>query len=241
MGTLRWLVHVPSQIQESIVSPRRPCPQRNTLLKVASTLLMSALLIGACGDDQPNQRVVPADESVAGKSLTDLVADWTTNLHEVPLEESFLADLANCDMGRSTDDVYYAPTWATPGESSVSCTMRADQALLLVPAALLFVEDEEGLGEDGLDEEWNLTSSSVVLDGETIAMDGRQVDTPILTVSLPEGNIWELPTGDTTAITRAQAVAVEGLTVGTHEVVLTSDFGNGEFAGTLRLFLVVEE
>jgi hypothetical protein len=222
------------------VSPYRSNQRHVASIAVAASLLAGGPLLAACGGDDDAQRVVPADESVAGKTLTDLVADWTRNVHETPLDESFLMDPSKCDMGGSTDEVYLAPTW-TDGETAATCTVREGQAVLLVPVAILLVDDqEEGFEPGELESGWNLTSALLTLDGEAIELAQRQVDTPVITVDLPEGNIWEAPVGEFEAATRAQAVVIENLSVGTHEVVLAGEFGDGEFGGTMTLTLVVE-
>lgn len=221
------------------MSRRHPKPHRTIRHAVTLAVTASALALGACGDDTAAQRIVPPDELVADMSLADLVTEWTRNIHETPLEDSFLMDPAKCDMGRSTDAVFYAPTW-TGGETSATCTVRTGQAVLLVPVAMLVIEDEAGLDLDW-ETDWNLTSASLTVDGEAVELATRQVDTEVFPVNLPEGNIWELPAGEQDAATRAQAVVVENLSVGTHEVVLAGEFGDNEFAGTMTLTLVVEE
>lgn len=60
------------------------------------------------------------------------------------------------------------------------------------------------------------------------------------TASLPDGNIFELPAGDTPQTSRGQVVLVDGLEAGDHEVVVAADFGDGEFAGSLAIALTVE-
>lgn len=213
-------------------------------LRMVAAAVVATLVMGACGGDADDAalRIVPADESVDGQSLTDLVAAYAIANTSATVDESALVDPSRCDMGKSTDAVYLAPTFGAPGEASTTCTVRRGQAVFLTPAGTWCIDDGTG-GVDTacLDEAWNLTSSSVTLDGESIDLTGRQVDTEVLTSDLPEGNLWDLPAGPTKVMARGQAVVVENLSVGTHEVVLAADFGNGEFAGSLKLTLVVEE
>lgn len=224
------------------MSASRFADRRTRRSFLATMTAVTALLCSACGDDDAGMRVVPADESVGGQTLTDLVATYARGHSTATLSESSLVDLSRCDMGMSTDAVYFAPTFASAGESSTTCRMRSGQAVFLAPAGLWCIEDEAGPADTAcLDEGWNLTSASVVVDGEPIDLAGRQVDTVVEAIELPEDNIWEAPAGPTKLIARSQAVVVEGLDVGTHEVVLAADFGNGEFAGSLELTLIVEE
>jgi hypothetical protein len=207
-----------------------------------SAALTATMLFAACGSDEAGPRIVPADESVDGQSLTELVAAYARAHSTATLSESALVDLTRCDMGASTDAVYFAPTFASEGESAVTCRMRSGQAVLLAPAGLWCISTEEGPADTAcLDEGWNLTTASLIVDGETIDLSGRQVDTAVETIELPEDNIWEEAAGPTELIARSQAVVVENLAVGSHDVVLAADFGNGEFAGSLKLTLIVEE
>jgi hypothetical protein len=226
-----------------IMGPSRFADRRSLRSLTAAATVVAALLLAGCGDDEDaGPRVVPADESVGGQTLTDLVAAYAVAHSTATLAESSLVDLTRCDMGASTDTVYFAPTFAAAGESAVTCTMRSGQAVFLAPAGLWCIETDEGPADTAcLDEGWNLTSASVIVDGETIDLAGRQVDTAVQAIELPEDNIWEEPAGPSEVIARSQAAVVENLAVGTHEVVLAADFGNGEFAGSLKLTLIVEE
>jgi hypothetical protein len=209
----------------------------------AALLVTVAVGLAACGDDEPDgMRVLAADESVGDSSPTDLVAAYARNISVTPTSASMLVDPSLCDMGLSTDDVYFAPTFGSPGESSASCTMKADQALFLSPAAVLCIESGADLADTAcLDEQWNLTSSSVTIDGESVDLTDRRVDTTAQAITLPDDNIYGEPAMDTKLITRGQSVVVENLPVGAHEVVLAADFGNGEFAGSITIALTVEE
>lgn len=91
-------------------------------------------------------------------------------------------------MGLSTDDEYFAPTFGAAGESSAACTMQADQALFLSPAGVWCIESDGDLADTAcLDAQWNLTTSSVTIDGEPVTdLDSRRVDTAVRTITLPE-------------------------------------------------------
>ncbi len=207
-------------------------------------LLGAAALLGACGsdDDSSGPVLLPPDATVGDTTMTDLFVDYASAVVEVPLETNMLADPAQCDMGRSTEEVYFAPTFGAPGATSTSCTMSSDQSLLLVPAAVFCMESpEEAADVACLDNGWDLTSASVTIDGEqTTDLSAYEIDTPVQTAALPDGNIFELPAGDTPQISRGQAVLVDGLEAGDHEVVVAADFGDGEFAGSLTIALTVE-
>jgi hypothetical protein len=153
----------------------------------------------------------------------------------------------NCDMGISTEDVYFAPTPAEPGDLSTTCTMSADQTLLVVPASAFCIDAPEAGGTADtacLDDLWDLTGSSVTIDGvEVEDLDAYEVDSEVMDVTLPEGNIFEdhgVPAGPSRTIARGQVVLVQGLAPGGHTVVLGFDFGDGEFAGSLTIDLTVE-
>jgi hypothetical protein len=206
---------------------------------VATSLLVS------CGsdDDSSGPTVLDLDGEVDGMDAAELLAMFNEALAEVPLDESMLIDPAKCDMGRSTEAVYFAPIWGAPGDSSTSCTMNADQALMLSPAGLLCIEGDGDKADMAcLDENWDLTASSATIDGVDVTdLDGRLVDTEVFTADLPEGNVFEADPGPVDAIARGQVVLVEDLPVGSHTVVVAADFGDGAYAGALTINLTVEE
>ncbi len=217
---------------------------RGTTRWAVAAGLGAMALLGACGSDDDNAgpELLPPDATVGDSTITDLFVEYAKALVEVPLDANMLADPAQCDMGRSTDDVYFAPTFGAPGETSTSCSMSSDQSLLLVPAAVFCMESpDEAADVACLDNGWDLTSASVSIDGvETTDLAAYEIDTPVETASLPDGNIFELPAGDTPQISRGQVVLVDGLEAGDHEVVVAADFGDGEFAGSLTIALTVE-
>jgi hypothetical protein len=206
-----------------------------------SLLTVFALIaFTACGGE--GYEVLPPDASVAGVSTVDLMQTYGKSVIETPLDQSWLGDPNHCDNGASTDAIYFAPTFPAPGESSASCTMRSEQVLYLNPVAVFCVEGVDDAADTTcLDEFWNLTSSSVTIDGvEVHGLEERQHDTPAFDVTLPEGNIFDEPAGATRGIWRGQVVLIDGLDPGEHEVVLAGDFGDGEFAGSLTIDMTVE-
>lgn len=202
-------------------------------------------LVG-CGSDADSTsglKVVEPGSDVDGTSQVELVELSTGGLLSVPAESNVLVDPANCDMGLSTDDFYFSPTWGAPGTSTTSCSMSAGQALILLPAALQCADtqDDGGASEECIEENWNLTSASVSVDGDVYDdWEERVVDTEVFPVSLPEGNVFDIPAEDTEMRSRAVIFVVEGLPEGEHDIVLAGDFGDGEFAGQLDLTLTVE-
>jgi hypothetical protein len=114
---------------------------------------------------------------------------------------------------------------------------------MLVPATVLCIEGDGDAADTAcLDEQWNLTSSSVTInDVDVPDLEARQVDTEVFSADLPEGNIFEVDPGPVDAIARGQVVLVEDLPVGSHTVVVAADFGDGDFAGSLTIDLTVEE
>jgi hypothetical protein len=206
--------------------------------------LSAALLFVGCGDDSAESgvRVLDLDDEVAGADATALLAVYSRGVAEVPLEDSMLAEPSKCDMGLSTDDVYFAPTFGAPGDTVATCTMQAGQALFVNPVAALCIE---GGGDKAdvacLDAQWNLTSSSVTIDGTPVDdLATRTIDTSAQPITLPEDNVFGEPAQATNLIARGQVVVVQGLETGKHTVVLAGDFGNGEFAGRLTIDLTVE-
>ena len=82
-------------------------------------------LLCACGsdDDSSGPELLPPDATVGDSTITDLFAEYAAGVVEVPLDTNMLADPALCDMGRSTDEVYFAPTFGAPGETTTACSM----------------------------------------------------------------------------------------------------------------------
>lgn len=220
--------------------------------------LVLVLAVGACGGDDASAPsttgassggldVLAPDATVGGMSTADLLGTYAVGVAETPAEDSFMADPATCDMGLSTGEVYFAPTTGEPGRLSTTCTMSADQTLLVVPASAFCIDAPEAGGTADtacLDSLWDLTSSSLTIDGvEVEGLDAYEVDSEVIDVTLPEGNLFEnhgVPAGASRTIARGQVVLVQGLTPGDHTVVLGFDFGDGELAGSLTIDLTVE-
>ena len=208
------------------------------------TLLGAVLIVGACGGDDEGSgySVLAPDAEVDGKDATELLVDYGKILFEVPAAESSLVDPALCDQGMSTDEVYFAQSFGAPGESTSSCTMKKEQVLFLSPIGLSCVEAAgENTDMACIEEGWDLTSSSVTING--VAVEGltdRQYDTPVIEITLPADNLFEVDPQTTKMIQRGQVVLVEDLPVGEHTVVLGGNFGDGEFAGQITITLTVE-
>ena len=220
-------------------------------------LFVLVLAVGACGDDDATApsttgsssgglKVLGPDADVNGMSTADLLGMYAVGIAETPADDSSLVDPAKCDMGLSTENVYFAPT---PGEGDLSttCTMSADQTLLVVPANAFCIDAPEAGGTADtacLDRQWDLTGSSVTIDGvEVEGLDAYEVDSEVIDVTLPEGNLFEdhgVPAGASRTIARGQVILVQGLAPGGHTVVLGFDWGNGESAGSLTIDLTVE-
>ena len=216
------------------------------------------LAAGACGDDDATApsttgassggiEVLGPDAVVNGMSPADLLGTYAVGIAETPADDSSMVDPAKCDMGLSSEDVYFAPTPGEPGDSSTTCTMSADQTLLVVPASAFCIDAPEAGGTADaacLDDLWDLTSSSLTIDGvEVEGLGAYEVDSEVIDVTLPEGNVFEdveVPNGASRTIARGQVVLVQGLSPGNHTVVLGFDFGDGEFAGSLTIDLPVE-
>ena len=73
--------------------------------------------------------------------------------------------------------------------------MSEDQTLLVVPTSAFCIDAPEfgGTADTAcLDSQWDLTSSSVTIDGvEVEGLDAYEVDSEVLDVTLPEGNLFE--------------------------------------------------
>ncbi len=221
--------------------------------------LMLVLAVGACSGDDADppstagassggMEVLGPDADVNGMSTADLLGMYAVGVVETPADDSSMVDPAKCDMGLSTASVYFAPTPGEPGDRSTTCTMSADQTLLVVPTSAFCIDAPEAGGTADtacLDSLWDLTSSSLTIDGvEVEGLDAYEVDSEVIDVTLPEGNLFEedheVPAGASRTIARGQVVLVQGLTPGGHTVVLAFNFGDGEFAGSLTIDLTVE-
>jgi hypothetical protein len=227
-----------------------------TLVRVLFFVLV--LAAGACsGDDatatsttgasSDGVEVLAPDADINGMSTADLLGTYAVGVAETPADDSSMVEPTECDMGLSTEDVYFAPTPGEPGHLSTTCTMSADQTLMAVPASAFCIDAPEAGGTADtacLDSLWDLTSSSLTIDGvEVDGLDAYEVDSEVIDVTLPEGNVFEgdeVPAGASRTIARGQVVLVHGLAPGDHTVELGFDFGNGEFAGSLAIDLTVE-
>jgi hypothetical protein len=222
---------------------------------VRLSFFVLVLAVGACGDDDATApsttgassgriEVLRSDADVNGTSTADLLGAYVVGIVETPADDSSVVDPAKCDMGLSTQDVYFAPTPSEPRDSSTTCTMSADQTLLVMPTSAFCIDAPEfGAAADTacLDSLWDLTSSSVTIDGvEVEGLDAYEVDSEVIDVTLPGGNIFEVPAGASSTIARGQVVLVKELAPGAHTVVLAFDYGNGESAGSLTIDLIVE-
>ncbi len=176
--------------------------------------------------------------------MLELTQAYGVGIIETPMDSSWLADPNNCDGGISTAEVYFAPTFASDGATAATCTMSAEQSLYLSPVLVICTDGVEGESADVacLDGLWNPTDSSVTVDGVEMigGLDERIYETEVFEATLPEENVFDAAGGPTRGIIRGQAVVVEGLEAGEHEVVVSGDFGNGEFAGALTIDLTVE-
>jgi hypothetical protein len=225
---------------------------------VRLVLFVLVLAVGACGDDDVSApstigassgglEVLSPDADVNGMSSPDLLGTYAVGVAETPADDSSMVDPATCDMGLSTGNVYFAPTPGESGDLSTTCTMSADQTLLVAPTSAFCIDAPEAGGTadtaclDGL---WYLTGSSVTIDGvEVEGLDAYEVDSEVIDVTLPEGNLFEdhgVPAGPSRTIARGQVVLVQGLAPGGHTVVLGFEFGGSEFAGSLTIDLTVE-
>ena len=226
---------------------------------VRLSFFVLVLAVGACrGDDATDPpsttgassggiEVLGPDADVEGMSAADLLGTYAVGVASTPADDSSMVDPAKCDMGLSTEDVYFAPTPGEPGDSSTTCIMSADQTLLVVPTSAFCIDAPEAGGTADtacLDSLWDLTSSSLTIDGvEVEGLDAYEVDSEVIDVTLPEGNFYEdhgVPAGASRTIARGQVVLVQGLAPGGHTIELAFDFGNGDFAGSLTIDLTVE-
>ena len=222
------------------------------------SVFMLVLAVGACGADDAGPpsttgassggiEVLGPDADVDGMSAADLLGTYAVGIAETPAEDPSTVEPGRCDMGLSTGDVYFAPTPGEAGDLSMPCTMSADQTLLVVPTSAFCTDAPEAGGTADtacLDDLWDLTGSSVTIDGvEVEGLDAYEVDSEVIDVTLPEGNVFEdhgVPAGASRTIARGQVVLVQGLAPGGHTVEMAFDFGNGEFAGSLTIDLTVE-
>lgn len=225
---------------------------------VRLSVFMLVLAMGACGGEDAGVpsttgasggglEVLSPDADVNGMSAADLLGKYAVRVAETAADDSSVVDPAKCDMGLSTEDVYLAPTPSEPGDLSTTCTMSADQTLLVMPASAFCIDAPEAGGTADtacLDSLWDLTGSSVTIDGvEVEGLGAHEIDSEVIDVTLPAGNLVEdhgVPAGASRTIARGQVVLVQGLAPGGHTVVLAFDYGDGESAGSLTIDLTVE-
>ena len=223
-----------------------------SLVRLAFLVLVVA--VGASSDDEATApsttgassvgiEVLTPDADVNGMTTVDLLGMYALGVAETPADDPSLVD-PKCDMGLSTEDVYFAPTPGEPGDTSTTCTMSADQTPLVVLASAFCIDapDFGGTADtDCLDNLWDLAGSSVTIDGVAVeGLDAYEVDSEVIDVTLPDGNGYEVPAGASRTIARGQVVLVEGLAPGGHTVELAFDYGGGESTGSLTIDLTVE-
>ena len=210
-------------------------------------LVLAATALVGCGSDSSSSGAgmteLEPDADVNGTTTVELAELMTGAWVESPAESNSAIDPTLCDMGLSTDDYYLAPSWVEPGTAAASCTMKADQALVLFTAGLMCVDvaGDNGASPECLEDNWGLTSASVTIDGEVFDdWEDRVVSTDAFPVSLVEGNIFEAEPEDTEMRARQTIFVFDGLAVGEHDIVIAGNFDDGDFAGQLDLTLTVE-
>ena len=177
---------------------------------VRLSFFVLVLLVGACGGDDADPpstsgassggiEVLGPDADVNGMSTADLLGTYVVGVVETPADDSSMVDPAKCDMGLSTGSVYFAPTPGEPGDLSTTCTMSADQTLMVMPTSAFCIDAPEAGGTADtacLDRQWDLTGSSLTVDGvEVEGLDAYEVDSEVIDVTLPERNLFEEPRG----------------------------------------------
>ena len=192
---------------------------------VRLSFFVLVLAVGACGGDDArsalNRRGVErrhrGPRARCRRERDErrrLLGTYAVGVAETPADDSSMVDPAKCDMGLSTENVYFAPTPGEPGDLSTTCTMSADQTLLVVPTSAFCIDAPEAGGTADtacLDSLWDLTSSSLTIDGvEVEGLDAYEVDSEVIDVTLPEANVFEdheVPAGPSRTI---DAIGVDG-------------------------------
>ena len=210
-------------------------------MRVHTIVLSVALVLTGCSGEEERYQVLPPDAVVDGQTAVDLLEVWGRAWLESPLNESWFMNLAFCDGGISTESVYFGPTWPSENEWYATCTMSSDQVLFLVPVVTLCVDlGEQTADTTCLDQSWNVSASAASIDGEKIeSLEERTIDTGRFSVNLPPENLFGAEAGTYSAIFRGQVILVEGMATGAHQVILSGDFGEGAFAGSLTITLSV--
>lgn len=210
-------------------------------MRVHTMVFSVALVLTGCSGEEEGYQVLPPDAVVEGRTAADLLEIWGKAWLEAPLDDSWFMNLGLCDGGISTGSVYFAPTWPSENEWYATCTMRSEQVLFLVPAVTLCVDLGEQVADTScLDQSWSVAASTGSIDGEPLEdLEERTVDTDRFDVNLPSENLFGVEAGTYTAIFRGQVVLVEAMPTGVHQVVLSGDFGEGSFAGSLTITLSV--
>ena len=217
-------------------------PGGRRLRRVCCVVGAAASIAAGCSDDRGFDVLSPGAVVDGGQDAISLLGEYWKGMLELPSEQTVIVDPGECDMGLSGEAAYFAPTLSGSDETAAMCSAPEGAVIVVLPASVVCVE--EGIDKADvpcLESMWNLTSSSVVVDGRPEAeLTQFEVDSEEFVVRLGEANLVRLRPGVHRAIARGQVVMLEGLARGRHVIELSARFaGDGGNDGTLAIELEV--
>ena len=186
----------------------------------------TALAQDEASDAPPTFSVVAPDQSPLGVSYPQWVSRWNQWFLGLPADgHPMMVD--DCQAGQQ-GDAFIVPTTYFGNTLQTTCTVAADQHILVSPGSISCSRDpgdsDEALlacAEDARSEFANL---SVTVDGEAIPnIDDFWAVSPITPVELPEGNLFEAPAGTVDIVGGGWYAMLEPLTPGTHTIVVRGE------------------
>jgi hypothetical protein len=188
-----------------------------------------------------NLELFPVDSMPYGKShgeWTGAVWQW---FQEIPLEVNPANDATGefCNMNQNDPDVWFlAGTFG--GKQERECTIPKDRALVIIVsgASCSYAEDPTLKTEDDLR---GCAEESVVGTTVRASVDGIRIPnvedyysvSPVFTVKLPEGNVWDVPGPmETESVAAGWTLIVKPLPEGEHVI---------EFSAEIRDFAATSE
>ena len=223
---------------------------------VAVTLAVVELLVVAMipvAQADPKPKVLSLDSSPYGNTYGEWSARWWQWLMAIPeaTNPNFDPTGANCAVGQ------VGPVWflagAFGGSFTRSCTVPAGKALLLTPLTQLngsgaFDCEPTAPGLCNLNTlralaaafADNPTTLEVVVDGHPLKNVGDQrVQSPVFSLTYPEGAVFGLPSGTSTPnLADGYWLLLAPLSAGAHTIQITG-VGNSGFGGKVTYHLTI--
>jgi hypothetical protein len=179
------------------------------VLLVVLTLLVATTIPDANADPKP--KILPLEASPYGNTHGEWTAQWWQWLMAIPeaTNPNFDTTGANCAMGQLGPVWFLAGAFGGSGPFTRTCTIPAGKALLLpLPNALAgagaFDCEPTGVGPCNINAlravasglVGDVTTLEVTVDGHSLRNLGAyRVQSPVFTLTLPAGAVFELPSG----------------------------------------------